>query len=89
MSGAKIPMAGRIRAQLAVLNPTDLQVIDESAQHAGHSAQARAGESHFRIRLRSRAFEGQSRLARHRMVHQALGAEILAQIHALALELEV
>lgn len=68
--------------------PTALEVIDESEQHRGHGGWREGGESHFRVRMSSAAFAGQSRIARHRAVHQALGADLIARIHALALELE-
>jgi BolA protein len=67
----------------------ELEVIDESEQHRGHSGFQDGGESHFRVRLKTSAFAGQSRIARHRAVHAALGPELLGAIHALALELDV
>lgn len=67
----------------------ELEVIDESEQHRGHSGFQDGGESHFRVRLITPAFAGQSRIARHRAVHAALGKELLGAIHALALELDV
>ncbi len=64
-----------------------LDVIDESESHRGHIGFQEGGESHYRVRLVSIDFEGQSRIARHRAVHTALGKELLGEIHALALEL--
>ncbi|WP_425038427.1 BolA family protein [Primorskyibacter sp. S187A] len=69
-------------------SPSLLEVIDESESHRGHAGFQEGGESHFRVRMRSAAFEGQSRIARHRAVHTALGADLIGQIHALALELD-
>ena len=66
----------------------ELEVLDESEQHRGHVGFQEGGESHFRIRLVSKTFKGQSRIQRHRAVHSALGKELLSTIHALALELD-
>ncbi|WP_298678209.1 BolA family transcriptional regulator [uncultured Lentibacter sp.] len=63
-----------------------LEVINESALHAGHSGDDGSGESHFRVRLKAGCFAQMSRIARHRAVHTALGS-LSTQIHALALEL--
>jgi len=70
----------------ATFAPVVLEVINESEQHRGHGGYS-DGESHFRIRMRDASFVGQTRIARHRAVHAALGAELVAEIHALALEL--
>ena len=76
-----------IRQKLMVgLEPTRLDVINESELHAGHRSSPGTGESHFRIRLASPAFAGMGRIQRHRLVHQTLG-DIVPRIHALALEL--
>ncbi len=72
----------------AAFAPVELQVTDESEAHRGHAGYQDGGESHFNVRLRSAAFAGQSRIARHRAVHAALGAELMAAIHALALDLD-
>ena len=64
-----------------------LDVIDESESHRGHAGFQEGGESHFRVRLVSADFKGLSRIARHRAVHAAIGKELLAEIHALALDL--
>lgn len=68
--------------------PTVLEVLDESEQHRGHAGYPEGGQSHFRVRMRAEAFANQSRLARHRAVHDALGADLIGRIHALALELD-
>jgi len=79
-------VAATIRQRLEqALRPTRLEIVDESHQHAGHSAQARDGESHFRVEIVSAAFEGKSRVARQRLVYAALKAELDAGLHALAL----
>ena len=64
-----------------------LEVIDESESHRGHAGFQEGGESHFRVRLVSSNFEGQSRIERHRAVHAALGKDLMGEIHALALDL--
>ena len=77
----------KIREKItATFAPVALEVINESEQHRGHGGYS-DGESHFRIRMRDASFVGQTRIARHRAVHAALGAELVAEIHALALEL--
>jgi BolA protein len=67
--------------------PTELLVRDDSAQHAGHAGAA-GGGGHFFVRMRSARFAGQARLARHRLVYDALGTLMARDIHALALDLE-
>ena len=76
----------RIREKLMVaLEPTRLDVINESEMHAGHRSSPGTGESHFRIVIVSPKFAGVSRLARHRLVNEALAEELAGPIHALAL----
>ncbi|MGJ8544999.1 MAG: BolA family protein [Sulfitobacter sp.] len=83
-------VADEMRAKLeAALSPTELVVEDVSEAHRGHAGFQEGGESHFDLRLRAAAFEGQSRIARHRMVHKALGADLVGRIHALSLDLDV
>jgi BolA family transcriptional regulator, general stress-responsive regulator len=67
--------------------PTHLDVINESHLHAGHRNSPGTGESHFRVAMVSELFAGKSRLARHRLVNEALADELKGKIHALALEL--
>ncbi|WP_299612946.1 BolA/IbaG family iron-sulfur metabolism protein [uncultured Tateyamaria sp.] len=76
----------KLRAAFA---PRDIEVVDDSASHAGHAGAPAAGQSHFNVMLRSSDFEGKNRVARHRAVHAALGAELIGRIHALALDLDV
>lgn len=71
----------------AAFAPHTLDVVDESEQHRGHAGWQEGGETHFRIRIGARAFDGQSRLARHRAIHAALGADLIGRIHALAIEI--
>ena len=67
----------------------EVSVVDDSESHRGHAGYQDGGESHFNVRIRSQAFEGKNRLARHRAVHAALGPDLIARIHALALDLDV
>lgn len=68
--------------------PRELAVEDESERHRGHAGYQEGGESHFRVRMRAEALAGMSRIERHRAVHAALGADLVAAIHALALDLD-
>jgi len=72
----------------AALSPTSLEVIDESAAHAGHAGANGTGRgTHFRVRIGCPAFAGRSRVAQHRLVYDALQAFIDAGLHALAIEI--
>ena len=73
----------------AAFAPSSLEVVDDSESHRGHSGYQEGGQSHFNVFIRSAAFDGQSRVARHRAVHTALGAELISRIHALALDIDV
>ena len=73
----------------AAFSPRELEVVDDSESHRGHAGFQEGGESHFNVRIRSDVFEGQSRVARHRAVHAALGPDLIGRIHALALDLDV
>ncbi len=72
---------------LAAFAPTLLRVEDDSARHAGHVGSRPGGETHFNILVVSVAFAGLDRIARHRLLHAALGAELAAGLHAVALTL--
>ncbi len=65
--------------------PSGLDVVDESHLHEGHAAHRPGGETHFRVYIVSEAFAGKSRLARHRMVNEALASELADRVHALAI----
>ena len=70
-----------------VLTPTLLEVFDESAAHLGHSGANEAGYgSHFRVRISSPLFTGRTRVARHRLVYDALQEFIDQGAHAIAIE---
>ena len=69
------------------LNPVFLEVLDESAAHAGHVGADDSGMgTHFRVRIESPVFNGKSRVARHRLVYDALQEYIDQGLHALAIE---
>lgn len=73
-----------IRERLAALKPQRLEIVDDSARHAGHPG-ARSGGGHFSVYIVSEAFIGLPPIARHRKIH-ALLADLLPQfIHALSL----
>jgi BolA protein len=76
-------MINRLRA---ALDPTDLQLSDDSESHRGHGGYNPAGESHFTLRIESAAFEGRSRVERQRMIYAALGDLMRERVHALAIK---
>jgi BolA protein len=80
-----VSLADTIRARLAALEPLSLDLADESAQHAGHAGWREGGGTHWRLAIVSPRFAGQSAVARHRMVYQALGELMHNPIHALAI----
>jgi BolA protein len=80
-------MQERITARLGeALAPQSLDVIDESAKHAGHAGARPGGETHYRVAIVAAAFAGKSRVQRHRLVYDALAAEIADGVHALAID---
>ena len=78
-------LAETIRARLAALQPVSVEVVDESEQHHGHSGWREGGGTHWRVAIVSPRFAGQSPVARHRMVYQAIGELMQNPIHALAI----
>ena len=84
------PTAALLEARLIErLAPTRLEVVDESYQHAGHVGANDTGVgTHFRVRVASHLFTGLSRVARHRLVYDALQDFIAQGLHALAIETE-
>ena len=80
-------VADQIRQKLTeALSPIELDVIDESERHAGHAGARPEGETHFRVRIVSRAFEGMNRVARQRRVHEILADELRTRVHALSID---
>ena len=82
MSGTQQRLEERLREQLT---PVHLDIVDESALHAGHAGAA-GGGGHFRVRIVSAAFDGKSLLEQHRLVNAALKDLIGGEVHALGLE---
>lgn len=78
----------------AAFDPERLEVVNESHLHAGHhhvesghhATFDGTGETHFRVRIVSGAFEGRSRVERHRLVNDILAGDFKAGVHALAIE---
>jgi len=69
------------------LNPIFVEVLDESAAHAGHAGANDSGfGTHFRVRIQSEIFTGKTRISRHRLVYDALQEYIDQGLHALAIE---
>lgn len=92
MTNSSLNREARMRASLSgTFNPVVLDIQDDSARHAGHSGAPAGGQSHYSVLLVSAAFEGMTRVARSRAVHDALAAEFGAAeqggLHALALTL--
>jgi BolA protein len=73
----------------AAFAPRALEVVDDTESHRGHAGFTEGVESHFNVMIRSEAFADMNRLARHRAIHAALGPELIARIHALALDVDV
>lgn len=64
-------------------SPLRLDVIDDSARHAGHAGARPEGETHFKVAIVAQAFAGKTALERHRMVNQVLAEELSGPVHAL------
>ena len=90
MTDTAIPTHQALEATLRdVLDPAILEVLDESAAHAGHAGANGLGYgTHFRVRIGGTAFEGKSRVAQHRLVYDALQKFTDAGLHALAIEIQ-
>ena len=78
-------VAEEIRRRLDALAPATLELLDESAKHAGHAGAAPGGNTHWKLTIVSAVFAGKPTVARHRMVYQALGDLMRHPIHALAI----
>lgn len=76
-----------IAALEAALQPQQLDVVDESAQHAGHAGARAEGETHYHARIVAAVFAGKSRVQRHRLVNETLAAEFASGLHAMSLQL--
>ena len=69
----------------AAFAPQSLDVIDESHLHAGHAGHRASGETHYRVHIVAEAFQGKTRVDRHRMINQTLSGELASTVHALAI----
>ena len=79
----------RIRCILSqAFAPIELDVIDDSARHAGHAGAAPGGETHFNVRIISAAFKDMNRVARQRAINKALAEEFETGLHALSIKAE-
>lgn len=83
MTGSRIArIEERLRAALA---PTDVEVIDDSHRHAGHSGAA-DGRGHFTVIVVSERFRGMPVVRRHRLVYEAVGDLMVTDVHALSIQ---
>ena len=80
------PRIEKLRSRLQeALDPTTIEIVDETAKHAGHAGAA-SGGGHYLLHIAAAAFEGKSPLQRHRMVYDAAGDMMHADIHALSIQ---
>jgi BolA protein len=84
-STATGPIATEMLKRLEVLNPSRIELADDSEKHRGHGGYNPAGESHFSLTIESPAFAGKSRVERQRMVYSALGDLMRERVHALSI----
>jgi BolA family transcriptional regulator, general stress-responsive regulator len=83
----KMSVSDEMKARLqAAFAPERLEIVNESAKHAGHGGDDGSGESHFAVLIRAQGLTPLSRVARHRAVHQALG-DLNTRVHAIALDI--
>lgn len=76
----------KMRRKLEIaLSPLHLEIVDDSESHRGHGGYREGGESHFNMEIVSDAFKGVSRVARQRLVFDALKDELAGPVHALSL----
>jgi BolA protein len=82
-----VTVAATIRDKLGSrFAPTRLEIIDESHRHAGHAGARPGGETHFAVTIVAAGFAGLDRIARQRLVYEALAAELATSVHALSLK---
>jgi BolA protein len=74
-----------MQERLAALDPQRLEIIDDSARHAGHEG-AKSGGGHYRLAIVSARFAGKGTLERHRLIYDALGNMMRREIHALSIK---
>lgn len=77
----------RIRTTLQeALTPVQLEIVDDSAAHAGHAGAIQSGGGHFSAFIVAEAFDGKTQVQRHQMVYRALGDLMRTDIHALIIK---
>jgi BolA protein len=82
-----VSVAERIRTKLVeALQPSRLEIVDDSQNHAGHVGAGAGGETHFNLLVVSECFVGQSRLERQRRIHELLADELAGPVHALSVK---
>jgi len=87
MNASLGPVGQEIEQRLTLaLQPEQLAVINDSAKHRGHTGDDGSGESHFTVDVVAQAFAGQSRVARQRLVNQALADLLVEKVHALSIK---
>lgn len=79
------PIATEMLKRLEMLQPSRIELVDDSEKHRGHGGYNPAGESHFSLTIESLAFTGKSRVERQRMVYSALGDLMRERVHALSI----
>jgi BolA protein len=80
------PVATEMLRRLNVLQPSRIDLVDDSEKHRGHGGYNPAGESHFTLQIESAAFAGKSRVERQRMIYSALGDLMKERVHALSIK---
>ena len=75
----------QMRERLNGLSPLHIEIIDDSAKHAGHAG-ARQGGGHYQLKIVSASFAGLRTMQRHRLVYDALGLLMTREIHALSID---
>ncbi|WP_309662387.1 BolA family protein [Sphingomonas sp.] len=79
------PVASEMLRRLAVLDPSRIELVDDSEAHRGHGGHNPAGESHFSLSIESPVFAEKSRIERQRLVYHALGDLMVERVHALTI----
>ena len=74
-----------LKERLTALEPTKLEIIDDSHEHVGHAGAA-TGMGHFTVIIRSPKFTDKSMIEQHRMVYDALGSLMETEVHALKIK---
>ena len=86
MNTASMSTAELIRQRLNTLQPSSLEVFDDSHEHAGHAGAMESGGGHFQVFIVSDVFTGKNKVARHRIIYQAVADLMPSKIHALAIQ---